>query len=67
MDYFSFPLCCFLFSFAFLKGFFIDDHCNPNAGTGMGAAAVFERGDCTDELCNARISESNRFLSKDAR
>nr|KJB42403.1 hypothetical protein B456_007G152600 [Gossypium raimondii] len=23
-------------------------------GTGMGAAAVFERGDCVDELCNAR-------------
>ncbi|KAG4174665.1 hypothetical protein ERO13_A11G135901v2 [Gossypium hirsutum] len=24
-------------------------------GTGMGAAAVFERGDCVDELCNARV------------
>lgn len=25
-----------------------------NTGTGMGAAAVFERGDSCDELCNAR-------------
>lgn len=24
------------------------------AGSGMGAAAVFERGDCGDELSNAR-------------
>lgn len=24
------------------------------AGTGMGAAAVFERGDSCDELCNAK-------------
>ncbi|XP_022722768.1 3-ketoacyl-CoA thiolase 2, peroxisomal [Durio zibethinus] len=36
-------------------------------GTGMGAAAVFERGDCTDELCNARKVETNNLLSKDAR
>ncbi|KAM5552643.1 3-ketoacyl-CoA thiolase 2, peroxisomal [Rosa sericea] len=36
-------------------------------GTGMGAAAVFERGDRTDELCNARKVESLNFLSKDAR
>ncbi|XP_050371997.1 3-ketoacyl-CoA thiolase 2, peroxisomal [Argentina anserina] len=36
-------------------------------GTGMGAAAVFERGDCADELCNARKVESLNFLSKDAR
>ncbi|KAE8692371.1 3-ketoacyl-CoA thiolase 2, peroxisomal [Hibiscus syriacus] len=36
-------------------------------GTGMGAAAVFERGDSTDELCNARKIESNNLLSKDAR
>ncbi|EOY05376.1 Peroxisomal 3-ketoacyl-CoA thiolase 3 isoform 2 [Theobroma cacao] len=35
-------------------------------GTGMGAAAVFERGDHTDELCNARKVETNSFLSKDA-
>ncbi|KAJ9176548.1 hypothetical protein P3X46_011851 [Hevea brasiliensis] len=35
-------------------------------GTGMGAAAVFERGDCVDELCNARTVRSNEFLSKDA-
>ncbi|KAK6940551.1 Thiolase, C-terminal, partial [Dillenia turbinata] len=27
-------------------------------GTGMGAAAVFERGDCVDELCNARMVKS---------
>lgn len=31
----------------------------------MGAAAVFERGDCADELCNVRKVESNNFLSKD--
>ncbi|KAI5347586.1 hypothetical protein L3X38_000473 [Prunus dulcis] len=36
-------------------------------GTGMGAAAVFERGDSTDELCNARKVESLNHLSKDAR
>ncbi|CAB4291949.1 unnamed protein product [Prunus armeniaca] len=36
-------------------------------GTGMGAAAVFERGDSTDELCNARKVESPNHLSKDAR
>ncbi|KAH7576318.1 hypothetical protein JRO89_XS01G0034000 [Xanthoceras sorbifolium] len=35
--------------------------------SGMGAAAVFERGDCADELCNARMVESNAHLSKDAR
>nr|AFK47277.1 unknown [Medicago truncatula] len=35
-------------------------------GTGMGAAAVFERGDSVDELCNARKGD-NLFLSKDAR
>ncbi|MBA0696394.1 hypothetical protein Goari_002948 [Gossypium aridum] len=36
-------------------------------GTGMGAAAVFERGDGVDELCNARKVETNSLLSKDAR
>jgi len=36
------------------------------AGTGMGAAAVFERGAATDELCNARKVESHGLLSKDA-
>ncbi|OMO53044.1 Thiolase [Corchorus capsularis] len=36
-------------------------------GTGMGAAAVFERGDGVDELCNARKVETNNLLSKDAR
>ncbi|KAI4369744.1 hypothetical protein MLD38_018157 [Melastoma candidum] len=36
-------------------------------GTGMGAAAVFERGDAVDELRNARKVESNKLLSKDAR
>lgn len=37
------------------------------AGTGMGAAAVFERGDGVDELRNARKVESHGLLSKDAR
>lgn len=36
-------------------------------GTGMGAAAVFERGDAADDLCNARKVESHGFLSKDAK
>ncbi|XP_038712924.1 3-ketoacyl CoA thiolase 1, peroxisomal-like [Tripterygium wilfordii] len=36
-------------------------------GTGMGAAAVFERGDCIDVLCNARPVECNSLLSRDAR
>ncbi|KAE9592393.1 putative acetyl-CoA C-acyltransferase [Lupinus albus] len=36
-------------------------------GTGMGAAAVFERGDSVDELRNARKVEANLFLSKDAK
>ncbi|KAL9406969.1 hypothetical protein Peur_003941 [Populus x canadensis] len=36
-------------------------------GTGMGAAAVFERGDGCDELCNAWKVESNNLLSKDSR
>ncbi|CAF1821409.1 hypothetical protein Bca4012_029692 [Brassica carinata] len=36
-------------------------------GTGMGAAAVFERGDGVDELRNARKVESHGLLSKDAR
>lgn len=40
---------------------------NINAGTGMGAAAVFERGDACDELCNTRRIETNNLLSKDAR
>ncbi|KAJ8450649.1 hypothetical protein Cgig2_020286 [Carnegiea gigantea] len=35
-------------------------------GTGMGAAAVFERGAAADELCNARKVESHGLLSKDA-
>ncbi|KAF8392063.1 hypothetical protein HHK36_022404 [Tetracentron sinense] len=34
-------------------------------GTGMGAAAVFERGDCVDDLSNARKVENNNHLSKD--
>ncbi|GAB2295717.1 3-ketoacyl-CoA thiolase 2, peroxisomal [Dionaea muscipula] len=34
-------------------------------GTGMGAAAVFERGDVVDDLCNARKVEANAFLSSD--
>ena len=40
---------------------------NSFAGTGMGAAAVFERGDCVDDLCNARKIETNNLLSNDAR
>ncbi|KAI4341615.1 hypothetical protein MLD38_026315 [Melastoma candidum] len=35
-------------------------------GSGMGAAAVLERGDYTDSLSNGRKAENNRFLSKDA-
>lgn len=35
-------------------------------GTGMGAAAVFERGDSCDELCNARKVDHNNLISKDA-
>lgn len=38
------------------------------AGSGMGAAAVLERGDCVDELSNARAAISGEsFLSKDAK
>lgn len=36
------------------------------AGTGMGAAAVFERGDSVDEIQNARTVRSKDLLSKDA-
>ncbi|KAL6535150.1 3-ketoacyl-CoA thiolase 2, peroxisomal [Orobanche minor] len=36
-------------------------------GTGMGAAAVFERGDSCDDLHNARPVGTHNFLSKDAR
>ncbi|XP_010556945.1 PREDICTED: LOW QUALITY PROTEIN: 3-ketoacyl-CoA thiolase 2, peroxisomal-like [Tarenaya hassleriana] len=36
-------------------------------GTGMGAAAVFERGDGVDDLSNARKVEAHGFLSKDSR
>ncbi|XP_008804452.2 3-ketoacyl-CoA thiolase 2, peroxisomal-like [Phoenix dactylifera] len=35
-------------------------------GSGMGAAAVFERGDVVDQLSNARRIRSNNLLSKDA-
>jgi len=35
-------------------------------GTGMGAAAVFESGDCADQLCNARKVD-DLLLSKDVR
>ncbi|CAM0956911.1 unnamed protein product [Alopecurus aequalis] len=35
-------------------------------GSGMGAAAVFERGDTVDELTNARSTPSLNWLSKDA-
>ncbi|MCD7469087.1 3-ketoacyl-CoA thiolase 2, peroxisomal [Datura stramonium] len=36
-------------------------------GSGMGAAAVFERGDAVDDLCNARVNNNNNFLSKDTK
>ncbi|XP_051142347.1 3-ketoacyl CoA thiolase 1, peroxisomal-like [Andrographis paniculata] len=36
-------------------------------GSGMGAAAVLERGDGADELCNARAASGGRFLSNDAK
>ncbi|KAL2486122.1 3-ketoacyl-CoA thiolase 2 [Abeliophyllum distichum] len=36
-------------------------------GSGMGAAAVFERGDCTDDLCNVKMVTVNNLLSKDAK
>ncbi|KAK2987742.1 hypothetical protein RJ640_025091 [Escallonia rubra] len=36
-------------------------------GSGMGAAAVFERGDCVDDLGNARTVGTDKFLSKDAK
>lgn len=35
-------------------------------GSGMGAAAVLERGDVVDQLSNVRQIQSNNFLSKDA-
>uniref|UniRef100_A0A0A9G9Y2 Thiolase C-terminal domain-containing protein n=1 Tax=Arundo donax TaxID=35708 RepID=A0A0A9G9Y2_ARUDO len=35
-------------------------------GSGMGAAAVFERGDLVDELSNVRPIQSHNFLSRDA-
>ncbi|KAK9993205.1 hypothetical protein SO802_022908 [Lithocarpus litseifolius] len=35
-------------------------------GSGMGAAAVFERGDSADELRNARTVKSGNLLSRDA-
>jgi acetyl-CoA acyltransferase 1 len=37
------------------------------AGSGMGAAAVFERGDTVDELSNVRDIQSHNFLSRDAK
>lgn len=36
-------------------------------GTGMGAAAVFERGDACDDLLNVRKVGTHNFLSKDAK
>lgn len=42
------------------------DSCDIVTATGMGAAAVFERGDCVDELCNARMIQANNLLSRDA-
>jgi len=35
-------------------------------GSGMGAAAVLERGDGVDELTNARGIPTHNWLSKDA-
>ncbi|RWW10455.1 hypothetical protein BHE74_00018944 [Ensete ventricosum] len=39
---------------------------HPLGATGMGAAAVFERGDAVDGLTNARQIQSHNLLSKDA-
>uniref|UniRef100_A0A7C8ZLZ2 acetyl-CoA C-acyltransferase n=1 Tax=Opuntia streptacantha TaxID=393608 RepID=A0A7C8ZLZ2_OPUST len=36
-------------------------------GSGMGAAAVLERGDYADDVCNARVVENHNFLSRDAK
>ncbi|KAG2662556.1 hypothetical protein PVAP13_1KG544600 [Panicum virgatum] len=36
-------------------------------GSGMGAAAVFERGDTVDALSNVRDAQSHNFLSRDAK
>nr|CAB3451503.1 unnamed protein product [Digitaria exilis] len=36
-------------------------------GSGMGAAAVFERGDAVDELSNVRNMQSHNFLSRDVK
>jgi len=35
-------------------------------GTGMGAAAVFERSGAVDQLCNARPIKDHTSLSRDA-
>ena len=35
-------------------------------GSGMGAAAVFERGDETDDLRNAHVTYAQSHLSRDA-
>jgi len=37
------------------------------AGSGMGAAAVFERGDAVDGLSNVRDTQAHNFLSRDAK
>ena len=37
------------------------------SGSGMGAAAVLERGDYADDLCNAHVVENHNFLSRDAK
>ena len=36
-------------------------------GSGMGAAAVFERGDAVDAVLNAHEAHSQNYLSRDAR
>ncbi|XP_066319893.1 3-ketoacyl-CoA thiolase 2, peroxisomal-like [Miscanthus floridulus] len=36
-------------------------------GSGMGAAAVFERGDAVDGLSNVRDTQTHNFLSRDAK
>ncbi|CAD6241714.1 unnamed protein product [Miscanthus lutarioriparius] len=36
-------------------------------GSGMGAAAVFERGDAVDGLSNVRDTQAHNFLSRDAK
>lgn len=57
-------VCKFIFSF--LEATTNTGVCVLGAGSGMGAAAVFERGDSADELRNAKTVKSGNLLSRDA-